>query len=133
MARLVLNASIYPYVVTVPPSLPSGVTYSLVNATHIMISWTLTNQTSDAGADMLTLHLQDHPNSPFELAPTKSEWVVYSEPGMMYNLSLKATNPDGVVNTDPIKVTLPPTGKLHSWKNGNLPLEDGSRLVRVVS
>ena len=102
--------------IAVPPSPPSGVTFSLVNDTHVMIRWMLTNQTSDAGANMLTLHLQDHPSSPFVIAPTMSEWIVYSEPGMMYNLSLKATNPDGIVNTDPIKVNLPPTGELPSRK-----------------
>ena len=96
----------------VPPSLPSNVMSSIINATHVMITWTLTNRTADAGANRLTLHLENHPNSPFELEPTQSQWILYSEPGMEYNVWLKATNPDGMVTTDPTTVSLPPTGEL---------------------
>ena len=77
-----------------------------------MISWTLTNRTPDAGAETLLLHLQDHPSSPFELEPTQDMWILSSEPGNMYNVTLRASNPDGEVTTDPMKVTLPPTGEL---------------------
>ena len=90
-------------------------TVSRINDTHVNIHWTLTNQTADAGAEVLTLHLQDHPNSPFRLEPNQEEWILYSEPGMMYNLTLKAMNPDGVVTTDPMVVNFPVTG-IH-WIN----------------
>ena len=93
-----------------PPSKPTGVTVNRIDDTHINISWTLTTQTADAGAEVLTLHLQDHPNSPFQLKPNQEEWVLYSEPGMMYNLTLKAMNPDGVATTDPMAVNFPATG-----------------------
>ena len=95
----------------VPPALPTGITFTALNNTHAMIRWTLTNQTPDAGAETLSLHLQNHPNSPFELEPTQSEWILYSEPGITYNLSLKVSNPDGVVATNPMTVGLPPTGE----------------------
>ena len=97
---------------TVPPSLPENVMFTPFNDTHVMITWTLTNQTPDAGAEMLTLHLENHPNSPFVLEPTQNEWILYSEPGMSYLLSLKASNPDGMVTTTPMTVTLPAKGKL---------------------
>ena len=93
-----------------PPSQPTGINITLINATHILISWTLTNQTADAGAEVLTLHLQDHPNSPFQLEPNQEEWILYSEPGMMYNLTLKAMNADGVATTDLMVVNFPATG-----------------------
>ena len=86
----------------VPPSIPTNVTFTVLNATHVMIRWNLTNQTADAGAETLTLHLQDHQCSPFVLEPTQDEWILNSEPGKMYNLTLKASNPDGEVTTDPI-------------------------------
>ena len=95
---------------TVPPSTPNGVTVTHINDTHVRIGWTLTNQTADAGAEVLTLHLQGHPNSPFHLDPNQEEWILYSEPGMMYNLTLKAMNPDGVATTDPVAVIFPATG-----------------------
>ena len=94
-----------------PPSRPTGVTVNHLNDTHVRISWTLTNQTADAGAEELKLHLQDHPNSPFDLEPNQEEWTLYSEPGMMYNLTLTALNPDGVASTDPMPVKLPATGR----------------------
>ena len=97
---------------TVPPSRPTGVTVNRINDTHVHISWTLTNQTADAGAEVLRLHLQNHPNSPFELDPNQQEWILCSEPGMMYNLTLKAINPDGTATTDPMAVKLPATGRL---------------------
>ena len=86
-------------------------TITRLNDTHVWIRWTLTNQTVDAGAEILTIHLQDHPNSPFQLQPNQEEWIFCSEPGMMYNLTLKAANPDGEVATDPMAVKLPPTGE----------------------
>ena len=95
-----------------PPSRPAGVTVNRINDTHLNIRWTLTNQTADAGAEVLTLQLQNHPNSPFRLDPNQEEWILYSEPEMMYNLTLKAINPDGVATTDPIAVKLPATGMI---------------------
>ena len=95
-----------------PPSQPRAINITHINDTYILISWTLTNQTADAGAEVLTLQLQDHPNSPFRLEPNQEEWILYSEPGMMYNLTLKAMNPDGVATTDPIAVKLPATGMI---------------------
>ena len=59
---------------------------------------------------MLTLQLPGHPNSPFHLDPNQEKWILYSEPGMMYNLTLKAMNPDGVAITDPVAVIFPATG-----------------------
>ena len=85
-------------------------TVTHINDTYVRIGWTLTNQTADAGAEVLTLHLEDHPNSPFHLDPNQEEWILYSEPGMMYNITLKATNPDGVATTDPVEVIFPATG-----------------------
>ena len=83
-----------------PPSRSVNVIVDCINDTHVNVSWTLTNQTTDAGAEVLTLHLRDHPNFPFRMEPNQEEWVLYSEPGMMYNLTLKAMNPDGVASTD---------------------------------
>ena len=85
-------------------------TVTHINDTHVWIGWTLTNQTADAGAEVLTLHLQGHPNSPFHLDPNQAEWILCSEPGMIYNLTLKAMNPDGLATTDPVVVIFPPTG-----------------------
>ena len=107
-----VNCILYYFHSTVPPSRPAGVTVNRINDTHVNISWTLTNLTADAGAEVLTLHLHDHPHSPFRLEPNQEEWILYSEPGMMYNLTLKAMNPDGVASTDPMAVKLPATGKI---------------------
>ena len=85
-------------------------TITHINDTHVQIRWTLTNHTADAGAEVLTLHLQDHPSSPFQLEPNQVEWILCSEPGMMYNLTLKAMNPDGITTTDPVAVKFPPAG-----------------------
>ena len=95
---------------SVPPSQPTGINITHINDCCVLVQWTLTNQTADAGAEVLTLHLQDHPNSPFQLEPNQEEWVLCSEPGMMYNLTLKAMNPDGLVTTKPVAVKLPATG-----------------------
>lgn len=74
------------------------------------ISWTLTNQTPDAGATRLLLNLEGHPLSQVELEPTQSEWILVSDPGMKYNVSLTAMNPDGMVTTDKVPLELPATG-----------------------
>ena len=103
------------YYYLVPPSRPTGVTVDNINVTHVRIQWTLTNQTADAGAEVFTLHLQDHPNSPFQLKPDQVEWILSSEPGMMYNLSLRVANPDGTATTDPMAIKLPPTGESLWW------------------
>ena len=98
-----------------PPSTPTDVIVDRINDTHVHIRWTLTNLTADAGAEVLRLHLQDHPDSPFELDPNQVEWILCSEPGMMYNLTLKAINPDGTATTNPMAVKLPATGRLIIW------------------
>ena len=96
---------------TVPPFRPTDVTVTHINETYTQNRWTLTNQTADAGAEVLTLHLQGHPNSPFHLEPNQEEWILFPEPGMMYNVTLKAMNPDGVLaTTDPVVVNFPATG-----------------------
>ena len=96
-----------------------------------MITWTLTNGTPDAGAETLFLHLQNHPNSPFELEPTQSQWILYSEPGMMYNLSLIVSNPDGVLTTNPMPVKLPPTGESVNISGG--PTYAVSNVVELIT
>ena len=95
---------------SVQPSQPTGINITHVNDTCVLVQWTLTNQTADAGAEVLTLHLQDHPNSPFQLEPNQEEWIFCSEPVIMYNLTLKAMNPDGVATTDSVVVNFPATG-----------------------
>ena len=39
---------------------------------------------------------------------------------MMYNLTLKVTNPDGVATTDPVVVKFPATGILFNYKHALL-------------
>ena len=95
---------------SVPPSPPTGMNFTHINDTCVLVQWTLTNQTADAGAEVLTLHLQNHPNSPFQLEPNQEEWIFCSEPVMMYNLMLKAMNPDGVATTNSVVVNFPVTG-----------------------
>ena len=74
------------------------------------ITWILTNRTPDAGPTQLFLNLEGHPSSPVELEPTQIKWNLISEPGMRYNVSLTAMNPDGMVTTDKVPFQLPPTG-----------------------
>ena len=92
------------------PSLPTGINFTLINETCVLVQWTLTNQTVDARAEVFTLHLQGHPNFPFQLEPNQEEWILCSEPGIIYNHTLKAMNPDGVATIKPVAVKLPATG-----------------------
>lgn len=96
---------------TVLPTPPSGPTFVTVNNTLTRVSWTLTNTSADAVPDDLRMTITNHPDSPVSLSPTAKQFLLQTEPGMNYTVTLTAENQDGLSRSPASLLSIVPTGK----------------------
>jgi NaMN:DMB phosphoribosyltransferase len=92
----------------VPPSRPTAPVFVTFNNTLTKIAWNLTNQTADAGPQVLIVNIRDHPLSPISLEPSQTHQFVRTEPGVTYTVTIEAINSDGSATSQPSHLTLPP-------------------------
>ena len=102
----------------VPPSVPAGPFISNITSSQARITWTLTNQTLDEGADRITLTVNYVNNTQvhqYVLVADTVEFLLQSiAPGTEYRVTVSASNQDGTRITDPVSFqTLPGRKHLH--------------------